>query len=318
MKITDEVLRRFNAKINFEGELPDQSVSSYVGLDRCHVWTASKKDTGYGKFAFQGKTWLAHRVSWLINRGCIPLKTGVLHKCDNPACVNPSHLFLGNQSDNMKDSKTKGRNPRGASHWSVAKPDSIVRGVSSPWSKLTESEVLEIRSSYERGGVTCSDLAERFGVRELAIWKIINGKSWTHLPFKIPEEAQNPNWVGEAHAAKVVGVSIPTFKKRATKAGVRCKQLKRAFGGRKWSMEDILEKLEISGQCKATKLLPCPFCGSAGLITKGGSESHPCWIGHCSNYTTKLADGGCMVRPSTPPRYSEKEAIMDWNRRMPF
>jgi hypothetical protein len=87
--------------------------------DGCWEWQASKRATGYGQFAYLGKPSVkAHRVAWMLNRGLIPDGVCVLHRCDNPGCVRPSHLFLGTQEDNIRDREVKGRSPTGDAHWS--------------------------------------------------------------------------------------------------------------------------------------------------------------------------------------------------------
>lgn len=76
----------------------------------CWIWLMSADKLGYGWSSLKKKTLYAHRHSWLIYRGVIPDKQFVLHKCDNPYCINPDHLFLGIQKDNMRDMAAKGRN----------------------------------------------------------------------------------------------------------------------------------------------------------------------------------------------------------------
>jgi hypothetical protein len=75
----------------------------------CWIWLAAKSPQGYGHFFFNGRVDKAHRASWEIHNGAIPDDLMVLHKCDNPRCVNPEHLFLGTHQDNADDKMRKGR-----------------------------------------------------------------------------------------------------------------------------------------------------------------------------------------------------------------
>jgi len=81
----------------------------------CVEWTGARFATGYGVFRFRGKNARAHRVAWTLANGEIPQGIDVLHKCDNPCCVNPDHLFLGTDKDNHQDKARKGR------HWQQKK-----------------------------------------------------------------------------------------------------------------------------------------------------------------------------------------------------
>lgn len=78
---------------------------------KCWEWIGHRDSKGYGKFHFKNKPESAHRVSFLIHNGIIPKGLYVLHKCDNRACVKPDHLYLGTQTDNMRDMYAKGRGP---------------------------------------------------------------------------------------------------------------------------------------------------------------------------------------------------------------
>src|SRR3990167_4590258 len=100
--------------------------------DTCWIWIANKVDIGYGNLTIwnkgKSKGLRAHRVSWEIHFGKIPKDMNVLHKCDNPSCVNPNHLWLGTQADNMLDKVLKGRQAKGLSHGSKTKPENISKG----------------------------------------------------------------------------------------------------------------------------------------------------------------------------------------------
>ncbi len=102
--------------------------------DNCWLWMAGKFKQGYGSFYFQGRHLKAHRMAWELTFGAIPEGKKVCHHCDNPACVNPGHLFLGTQQDNIRDMMTKGRSPNQV-------------GESNNNAKLTIGEVSAIRKS---------------------------------------------------------------------------------------------------------------------------------------------------------------------------
>lgn len=131
----------------------------------CWEWNAYKDRDGYGVFQLNQYPIQAHRASWLLNKGDIPLKTLVCHTCDNPSCVNPKHLFLGNNSDNMQDMLQKGR-------------DNFAVGEQVGTSKLTEHQVKYIKKNKQYTGV---ELAQEFGVTKSLISAIRKNKCWKHV-----------------------------------------------------------------------------------------------------------------------------------------
>jgi hypothetical protein len=142
--------------------------------DGCWLWTAKCDHFGYGRIIAPNAKGdyvpqLAHRVAYEFVNGPIPNGLQVLHNCpggDVPACVNPAHMFLGTQLDNMLDCSAKGR---------------TTRGERSGTAKLTEEHVAEIRRRFEAGGTTYSRLAREYGVSIGTISGIINRRSWTHI-----------------------------------------------------------------------------------------------------------------------------------------
>lgn len=133
----------------------------------CWEWTGAKTTAGYGHIIYRGKSRFAHRASYELHVGPIPDGLLVCHRCDNPSCVNPAHLFLGTNKDNVTDSVTKGRKPQGETHVSA---------------KLTECQVLEIRTRHAAGNITCKALALEFGVKRGTVEDIVHRKNWKHLP----------------------------------------------------------------------------------------------------------------------------------------
>jgi hypothetical protein len=141
--------------------------------DGCWLWTRAKDRRGYGIF-LAGK---AHRFAWTLANGSIPDGLCVLHHCDNPSCVNPSHLFLGSQMDNVADKVKKGRQ---ASGQSIRKNHEHLRGERQATARLTAQQVLEIRALYGVGH-TQTELATRFDVSQGLISQIVLRKIWRHI-----------------------------------------------------------------------------------------------------------------------------------------
>jgi len=135
------------------------------GPDDCWEWTAGKDRCGYGGFKMGGRPFQSHRVSWELANGAIPDGILACHKCDNPGCVNPAHLFLGTNADNAADREAKGRGARGGNHYR---------------SKLTDADVRKIRGLL-KGGEIHREIAVRFGVSSSTIRHISTGYTWAWL-----------------------------------------------------------------------------------------------------------------------------------------
>lgn len=133
----------------------------------CWIWNGSKDKNGYGKLRFNNKELRAHRVSWKIHYGEIPKNIFVCHKCDNPSCTNPEHLFLGTAKDNTNDMIRKGR-----------KIFSI--GEKSSNAKLNETQVIEILKLLKIEN-NIDKIAEMFCVHKNTISCIKHKRTWKYL-----------------------------------------------------------------------------------------------------------------------------------------
>jgi len=163
MKESAEV--RFWRKVDKNGPVSDYDKKP------CWLWLPSVNDKrGYGTFHPEGtpRSVLSHRYSWELHRGIIPKGIFVLHHCDNCSCVNPDHLFLGTQSDNMLDMYEKKRADRKI-------------GENHPLSKLDDEDVREIRASYIPKKMGPRRLSKLYGVSVPTIEAILKRKTWRHV-----------------------------------------------------------------------------------------------------------------------------------------
>jgi hypothetical protein len=148
--------------------------------NECWDWPGARNQKGYGLFAVRtlpddyertGRTWtqlVASRVAYYLTHGDKFDGFYICHKCDNPSCVRPEHLFLGTAKENNKDMFDKGRNPNQV-------------GSSNGFAKLTEESVKEMRAIYAAGGISFSKLARMFSVTEMAAHNAVRKKTWKHV-----------------------------------------------------------------------------------------------------------------------------------------
>lgn len=143
----------------------------------CHLWIGAVNSHGYGKIVVDGGVRASHRISYELSHGPIPTDMEVCHRCDNPCCVNPAHLFLGTHADNMGDCVNKGRFARPPQPSTECR----ARGERQGSAKLTASQVgqiLDLLDAGERQVV----IAARFGVGQAEISRIKRGTKWAHIP----------------------------------------------------------------------------------------------------------------------------------------
>ena len=135
--------------------------------DTCWLWIGAVSGNGYGNTVMPDGSWRgSHLVSFELHNGAIPDGLNVCHSCDVRACVNPAHLWLGTQSENLIDMVQKKRH----------RPNPLL-GEDSPASKLTEADVLAIRTSNEPADA----LAARYGINASTVWDIRRRRSWRHI-----------------------------------------------------------------------------------------------------------------------------------------
>lgn len=133
----------------------------------CMEWTGARGSKGYGIMRYQGKQVRAHRLVMMLGGTELPPGMQVLHKCDNPPCVNPDHLFVGTHADNMRDASSKGLRRGG-------------RGERNAGAKLTRAQVLEIRQIGDT--VSRNECARRFGITPETVKDILCRRKWAWLP----------------------------------------------------------------------------------------------------------------------------------------
>lgn len=150
--------RRFWSKVDRSG-----------GPDACWPWIASRLVDGYGQFFCCGTMRRAHRIAWMLFAGVLPEELCVLHRCDNPPCVNPAHLFLGTVVENNSDMTRKGRGV-------------FLFGSANGSALLTEDVVLDIRREWATG-ISPRRIAARRGIGYTTVYDIVRGRRWGHLPL---------------------------------------------------------------------------------------------------------------------------------------
>lgn len=164
------------------GSTEDKFFRKVVKTDSCWIWVGAKAKSGHGHMRAIGEN-LAHRIAWVLFRGPIPTGMCVCHDCpggDNPACVNPDHLFLGTHDDNLKDAAKKGMMASGNRHKSRTHPDSVARGEAHYSAKLTDDAVRQIRRRVS-SGCLMRDVALHFGVTRSTVSMIVSRKRWAHV-----------------------------------------------------------------------------------------------------------------------------------------
>lgn len=165
-----EITEKFKVRFWSKVEKKDDS--------ECWIWKGVPDNGGYGNLWVKRRPILAHRISYFLAHGELLKELCVLHDCDTPLCVNPSHLHLGTKGENNAERKARGRGAVG----------SMVRG-GSPGGRLTDEKVIQIRAEFEIYQASLSEhrkcvlLGEKYGVTPASIYCVIRGLSWKHIPM---------------------------------------------------------------------------------------------------------------------------------------
>jgi hypothetical protein len=164
------------------GRPPEQRFWAFVKKSddsrACWEWQGNRNDSGHGRFSWDGHKNYAHRFSYIIHIGPIPPGLLVRHRCDNPPCVNPSHLLLGTKGDNAQDAKERGLLPTGDLSPARRHLDTVPRGERHPHHKLTWEQVCEIRERYAAGGIMQKELVAEYHSSPTVISMLLAGKIW--------------------------------------------------------------------------------------------------------------------------------------------
>lgn len=160
--------------------------------DGCWLWTGTHTKAGYGVFLIGRRREYAHRIAHVLGSGR-PIPDGwyACHRCDNPPCVRPDHLFAAPPAENISDMIAKKRSMdyvcperrlRGDDHPARVHPEYLARGEAHPAAKLTAEQVTEIRRVWAAREATQAKLAARFGVSQVTIGHVVLRKVWKHVP----------------------------------------------------------------------------------------------------------------------------------------
>lgn len=165
----EQAISTFWSKVNKQGSIPEHCPE----LGNCWEWTASICSGGYGNKRWNGKVEPTQRISWILAYGAIPDNLWVLHKCDNRKCVNPEHLFLGTQQDNIKDMIIKKRANHPVGFKMPPKSKETLQKMSDAQIKITREQRSEIRQRYAAGGISQYKLGIEFGISQSGVSYII-------------------------------------------------------------------------------------------------------------------------------------------------
>lgn len=184
-----------------------------VNSEGCFEWQGPRHRQGYGLVFANGKKSFAHRDSFQAFRREIPSGMCVCHRCDNPCCINPAHLFLGTHADNMKDMARKKRSTAGEKSHSA---------------KVSASDVLEMTRLY-KSGVDQGKLAQRYGIARCTVSEIVRGTKWRGIIREVASEGRAA-YRGSRHPNAKLNEGKVREVRKMHKSGVETKSIAKAMG----------------------------------------------------------------------------------------
>lgn len=196
--------------------------------DECWEWQGRVGKNGYGVTYMHSHHLYAHRMAWVITNGPIEDGLHVLHKCDNPRCVNPDHLFLGTQADNNRDMHRKGRNaqPGGEDHHR---------------SRLTWEDVHTIRRRHAEERVPNKELAEEYGVHLATITGVIANRTWHDEGYTPPAQRLTSRGVMNQHS-KLTPEKVRAIRSAYASGKANQYELARTYGVHQTTIHSILQR----------------------------------------------------------------------------
>jgi len=162
LKATGEIRPRLAFQDNPETRYEKRIEKTASG---CWIFHGPRNNMGYGMVSAGGNPMLAHRFFYQQVNGPIPAGMDACHRCDNPACCNPDHIFIGTRTDNMRDAVAKGR---------------VRRGETSAQARFSESDVLDMRRRH-CAGETTGEIGRRYDTSYKTVWAIVHRKAWGHI-----------------------------------------------------------------------------------------------------------------------------------------
>lgn len=225
---------------------------SYVEIaapDACWLWSLTKSTGGYGQISFARKNRKAHRVAYFLHYGVDPESKLVCHRCDNPPCCNPSHLFLGTEKDNTQDAKRKGRLKAGvgARHGTKTHPESHANGERSVKSKLTDETARLVRDLYA-SGQRQHEIAAQVGITREGVSQIVRGNNWKHVirpdePLSLSDPSRHARFGDDSPRSKVTSDQVREIRALWAAGGITRQVLGERYGITKHNVYSIVHRI---------------------------------------------------------------------------